>query len=286
MARQEPVGRARRPGATGRHPRRTARSDSSISSRHSSGSASTWTRAKVTGRRMAADRRRIQSTSCFGRPGCPRRPSRPGPARRCRCPARRGRLPMPNSSSSAAKVPGTGSPSMARWAMVRDVENPSAPAAIASFTMCLHGGDVLRRRRLVAGPALAHHVGPHRAVGDLGARRRPSTAGVSRASRYSGKVSHSQVIPSESAVPGMSSTPSMRPISHSWRSGRAGANPTPQLPGHQRGDPVPAARGEHVVPGGLAVVVGVDVDPARASPAGRRRRRSGRPPRPGGRPRR
>ena len=43
---------------------------------------------------------------------------------------------MPNSSSSAAKVPGTGSPSMAMWAMVRDVENPRAPAAIASLTNC------------------------------------------------------------------------------------------------------------------------------------------------------
>ncbi len=50
------------------------------------------------------------------------------------------------------------------------------------------------------------------------------------ASRYSGKLSHSQRMPSASAVPGMSSTPSMSPISHSWRSGAAGAKPTPQLP--------------------------------------------------------
>ena len=42
---------------------------------------------------------------------------------------------MPNSSSSAANVPGTGSPSMARWASVRDVEKPRAPAAIASLTI-------------------------------------------------------------------------------------------------------------------------------------------------------
>ena len=33
-----------------------------------------------------------------------------------------------------------------------------------------------------------------------------------------------------SAAPGMSSTPSIKPISHSWRSGATGANPTPQLP--------------------------------------------------------
>ena len=42
---------------------------------------------------------------------------------------------MPNSSSSAAKVPGTGSPSMARWARVRLVEKPSAPASMPARTM-------------------------------------------------------------------------------------------------------------------------------------------------------
>ena len=41
---------------------------------------------------------------------------------------------MPNSSSSAANVPGTGSPSIAVWAIVRDVEKPSAPASMASRT--------------------------------------------------------------------------------------------------------------------------------------------------------
>ena len=52
----------------------------------------------------------------------------------------------------------------------------------------------------------------------------------SSASRYSPNVSHSHSIPSASAAPGMSSTPSMRPMSQSWRSGAAGAKPTPQLP--------------------------------------------------------
>ncbi len=41
---------------------------------------------------------------------------------------------MPNSSSSAANVPGTGSPVIARCAIVREVEKPSAPAATPSFT--------------------------------------------------------------------------------------------------------------------------------------------------------
>jgi hypothetical protein len=52
----------------------------------------------------------------------------------------------------------------------------------------------------------------------------------SRASRYSGKVSQAHLMPSWSAVPGMSSTPSMSPISHSRFSGATGAKPTPQLP--------------------------------------------------------
>ena len=52
----------------------------------------------------------------------------------------------------------------------------------------------------------------------------------STASRYSGKLVHSQVMPSAMAEPGMSSTPSMRSMSQPWRSGAAGAKPTPQLP--------------------------------------------------------
>ena len=42
---------------------------------------------------------------------------------------------MPISSSAAANVPGTGSPSMARWRSVREVVNPSAPAATPSRTI-------------------------------------------------------------------------------------------------------------------------------------------------------
>ena len=57
------------------------------------------------------------------------------------------------------------------------------------------------------------------------ANLRPSSA-----SRYSGKVSQLQSMPSVSAVPGMSSTPSISWISHSSSPGRTGAKPTPQLP--------------------------------------------------------
>ena len=42
---------------------------------------------------------------------------------------------MPISSALLAKVPGTGSPSLDRCSMVREVEKPSAPAATPSRTM-------------------------------------------------------------------------------------------------------------------------------------------------------
>ena len=42
---------------------------------------------------------------------------------------------MPMSSASVAYVPGTGSPSRALCSIVRDVEKPKAPAAMASRTM-------------------------------------------------------------------------------------------------------------------------------------------------------
>ena len=52
----------------------------------------------------------------------------------------------------------------------------------------------------------------------------------STSSRYSPNVSQFQFMPSASAVPGMSSTPSINWISHSRSESRAGANPTPQFP--------------------------------------------------------
>ena len=43
-------------------------------------------------------------------------------------PARLSARPIPRSSSLVAVVPGTSSPSMDLWRIVRDVENPTAPA--------------------------------------------------------------------------------------------------------------------------------------------------------------
>jgi hypothetical protein len=79
-----------------------------------------------------------------------------------------------------------------------------------------HLGDLLPRRGVVR-PALAEDIGPQRAV-------------RSTSSRYSPNVSQFQFMPSASAVPGMSSTPSINWISHSRSESRAGANPTPQFP--------------------------------------------------------
>ena len=113
--------------------------------------------------------------------------------------------------------------------MVRVVEKPTAPASIASRT---------RAAMAAISTAVASALAPPRSPITY-ARTAPcgtsaltsSTRGRrSSSSRYSGNVSQFHVMPSASAVPGMSSTPSMSWISQSCRSGCAGANPTPQLP--------------------------------------------------------
>ena len=136
---------------------------------------------------------------------------------------------MPNSSSSAANVPG--------------------------HRLAVDGAVRERARRREAeragGDALAHD-GRHRldvlgVAGSLRAPRSPITkprtapcgtcvpmsiafGSRSSVSRYSGNDSHPHWMPADSAAPGMSSTPSIRPMSHSCRSGATGAKPTPQLP--------------------------------------------------------
>ena len=82
-------------------------------------------------------------------------------------------------------------------------------------------------------------------------------------SRYSGKLSQPQVMPSVSAVPGMSSTPSISSISHSSLPGPHRRESDAAVAGDDGGDAVAAGRLEQRVPADLAVVVGVDVDEAR-----------------------
>ncbi len=102
--------------------------------RHSSGSAKVLVRLKVNGRPEARLMAAMSATSLRAR-------SRPGPS-----PSNRGALPnaprpwRPSTSASAtssrspAQVPGTLRPSGATWRRVREVEKPTAPAAMASST--------------------------------------------------------------------------------------------------------------------------------------------------------
>ncbi|SHU83499.1 Uncharacterised protein [Mycobacteroides abscessus subsp. abscessus] len=137
--------------------------------------------------------------------------------------------PSANNSSSAANVPGTGSPSMARCASVRDDEKPRAPASIASWTsfaMALMSSALAGSLRAPRSPMAYARTAPCAiwAPMSTASSRCPTT------SRYSPKLSQPHVMPSVRAVPGMSSTPSMRAINHSSWPGRTGAKPTPQLP--------------------------------------------------------
>jgi hypothetical protein len=124
---------------------------------------------------------------------------------------------------------GTGSPEIARCAIVRDVEKPSAPAATPCFTIaaiCAMSSGVAGALFAPRSPITYARTAPCGTCvpRSMVKRRRAS------ASRYSGKLSHSHCMPSCSAVPGMSSTPSMSWIRKSCWSGRTGAKPTPQLP--------------------------------------------------------
>ena len=67
-------------------------------------------------------------------------------------------------------------------------------------------------------------------------------------------------MPSASAVPGMSSTPSISWISHCSLPGRTGAKPTPQLPITTVVTPCQHDGLSSGIPRHLAVVVGVHVD--------------------------
>ena len=163
-----------------------------------------------------------------------------GRRRWCRPPARR---PWPGAGSSGW--------STRRW------RRPGRPRGRAPPSR----RSPRRWRRRWPGPRRARRRAARRAGrGDATS----STRSVrSTSSRYSPKVSQFQFMPSASAVPGMSSTPSISWISQA-RSDRAGrGEPDAAVAHDDGGHPVPARRRDLRVPGGLAVVVGVDVDPAR-----------------------
>ena len=102
-------------------------------------------------------------------------------------------------------------------------DNPATVVALRMGPGCVlprHGHDCHRFEIVVHGTL------------DVGERVPISSVrGIaSKASRYSGKVSHCQSIPANKDWRGMSSTLSIIDMSSSRRSGTTGANPTPQLP--------------------------------------------------------
>ena len=123
-----------------------------------------------------------------------------------------------------------------------------------------HGGDVVGARRLVARPALAHYVGPHRAVGDL----RPDVDGEA-APRQNVEVL-GEALPLPRDAFGQRRAGDVLDAFHQadepvMAVGARRCEADAAVPGDDGRHPVPRTGGEDLVPGGLAVVVRMDVDP-------------------------
>ena len=172
-----------------------------------------------------ADRRATAGASsrprARGRRG-PRRATPAGASSNTPVPSSPSTAPMPNSSSSAANVPGH---RLAVDGPVGDGARRREPERAGRDAVAHDGGhrlDVRRawRARCARRARPSRRPAPRRA--GPGCRRRRRAAWASRASRYSGKVSQPQRMPSDRAAPGMSSTPSISPISQSCWSGGDG----------------------------------------------------------------
>ncbi len=157
-----------------------------------------------------------------------RRPDGPRPSRTRRAAGPSCSGPSPASRRIRRRCPACGRPSgpcagaSARWRSQR--------AGLDAFAhQPRHLGDLVGVGLVVGVAAVAQHIGPDRRVRHVRADVDRPRLGL-QASRYSGKLSHVQSIPSCRAEPGMSSTPSISSIRKSWASGRTGAKPTPQLP--------------------------------------------------------
>ena len=181
-------------------------------------------------------------------------------------PGPRRRSAMPHSSAALASDAGVSLPSEVRWLSLRPVLKPAAPASSASRTsariaaMSSAPAAACWRRRARPSPPCA----PGRAAPAPGS---PGCAAcASSASMYCGKLSQSQRMPSASAAPGMSSTPSISSISSASPARPHRREADAAVAHHHRGHAVVDAGREGLVPGGLAVVVGVDVDEARRHP--------------------
>ena len=212
-----------------RAPRRLASRQPASIRRQSSGATWFCVSPKLTGRPVAAASRPSSRPPCPARRG-PRPARRPARARTPRCRAgrarRRSRTARPRRRTCRARAHRRSRGGRACATSRSRARRPRSP----SDTIARHGVDVLRGGGLVRRAPLAHDVRPHRAVGDLRADVEHEAASGRARRGTRGSVSQLHSMPSDSAAPGMSSTPSMRPISQSWRSGAAGAKPTPQLP--------------------------------------------------------
>ena len=193
--------------------------------------------------------RRRRRSRPWARARTGRRRPRPSPGRgrtarrrrrRCRAPARR-RGPCGRASGRSR------SPR----------RRPRWPRA----TMAAHLGDVVGGGVLVAGAALAHDVDAQRRVGDVAAM---SMAYSRRAERVE-VLGEGLPLPLDALV--QRGAGDVLDALHQLDQplvlpGRTGAKPTPQLPVTTVVTPWQAEGSSSVVPGGLAVVVGVDVDEA------------------------
>ena len=165
------------------------------------------------------------------------------------------------TSSSGGERARHRAPCTSRCPAVRPVENPSAPARARHGRCARHRGEIVGGG-VVLGP-VAHDVRRARPRGQLRADVEGARGMRSSASRYSPNDSHPHWMPSASAEPGMSSTPSISSIELLVAIGRNRREADAAVAEDRGGHAVPARRREVRVPGRLTVEVGVDVDEAR-----------------------
>ena len=199
-----------------------AASSSSRIRRHESGASGDWASDRDRGRPDSAAMRRKMPISSSTSMKSDTSWSTPFPA------SPRARA-MPTSSSASAVSVGVGSPRLVRWFSVREVVKPRAPSSTACRAMraiSAMSSGVAGSRREPRSPMTCRR----RAPWGSWVARSMSCGRRSRKSRNSPKVCQSHDSPSWSAVPGMSSTPSISSMRRWWSAGRTGAKPTPQLP--------------------------------------------------------
>ena len=153
------------------------------------------------------------------------------------------------------------SPLELRWLRVRDVLKPMAPASTASPRQGGHRLDVLGRGHLALRAPLAHHVEAQRAVGHVGGEVDVVGAAVEGVEELGERLPRPrQALVERGAGDVLDALHQLDEAVVVGRPHRREADAA--VAGHDGGDAVPGRRDEPVVPGGLAVVVHVDVDEA------------------------